>query len=337
MSRTPSTASRSGSLKVEDPGPRERLRGTLAGVRRNDPVAQALGWFSLGVGVPQLVAPGGVARAIGAGDGSGRRIAMRVVGVREIVAGAGILTRPQPARWLWARVAGDVKDLVLLALALRAKKASKGRIAVSMGAVAGLLIPDLLESIRLTGSSGALAAERAVRQAVTVNRPPDEVYAFWRDFENLPRFMTHVESVRVTGPDTSHWTAKAPLGGTVEWDARIVDDRPNEVIAWSSLENADVENSGTVRFNEAPGGRGTEVLVEISYAAPAGTVGATIAKLFGEEPEAQTYDDLRRFKQVIETGEVVRSEGTPGGISLLQQLRQRTAQAAGRDRDSATV
>ena len=152
-----------------------------------------------------------------------------------------------------------------------------------------------------------------LKKAITVNRAPEEVYRFWHDFRNLPRFMRHLEDVQVTGSRRSHWKAKAPAGMTVEWDAVVVDDRPNELIAWRSLEGADVDNSGSVRFTPAPGGRGTEVRVELDYAPPGGAVGATIAKLFGEEPEQQVQDDLRRFKQVLETGEVVYSEATVHG------------------------
>ena len=164
-----------------------------------------------------------------------------------------------------------------------------------------------------------------VKTAVTVNRPREEVYGFWHDLESLPRFMEHLESVRVTGEGRSRWTAKAPAGRKVEWDAETVDERPNELIAWRALEGADVPNSGSVRFTDAPGGRGTEVRLELSYDAPGGALTATLAKLFGEEPTQQVKDDLRRFKQVIETGEVVRSDGSPGGTRAGRQLRQRPA------------
>ena len=152
-----------------------------------------------------------------------------------------------------------------------------------------------------------------VKKAITVNRPPEEAYTFWHDFRNLPRFMKHLEDVQMTDNGRSHWKAKAPAGTTVEWDAVVVDDRPNELIAWRSLDGADVDNSGSVRFAPAPGGRGTEVRVELHYNPPGGALGATIAKLFGEEPEQQVQDDLRRFKQVLETGEVVYSEATVHG------------------------
>ncbi|MDP9020301.1 MAG: SRPBCC family protein, partial [Actinomycetota bacterium] len=162
--------------------------------------------------------------------------------------------------------------------------------------------------------------------AITVNRPPGEVYRLWRDVENLPRFMAHLESVHGEGDVRSHWVARAPGGRTVEWDAEVVEDLPGELVAWRSLQGADVANSGTVRLAPAPGGRGTEVRVEVEYQPPLGAVGAAAARLFGEQPAQQIEDDLRRFKQVVETGEVVRSEGSPDGTRTQRQLHQRDAQ-----------
>jgi uncharacterized membrane protein len=141
----------------------------------------------------------------------------------------------------------------------------------------------------------------------------EEIYSFWRNFENLPQFMYHLESVQVLGSGRSHWVAKAPGGATVEWDAETIEDRPNERIAWRSLPDADVTNSGSVEFRRAPGDRGTEIHVEIQYEPPAGKLGTLVAKLFGEEPSQQVGDDLRRLKQVLETGEIVRSEASPEG------------------------
>lgn len=161
------------------------------------------------------------------------------------------------------------------------------------------------------------------RTAITVNAPPQEVYARWRDFERLPEFMYHLESVQVTGGSRSHWAAKAPGGTNVEWDAEITEDEPARRISWRSLEGADVQNSGTVRFQPAPKGQGTEVHVELEYTPPGGALGAVVARLFGEEPNQQAADDLRRFKQLVETGEIARSDGSPMGSRAQNQLRQR--------------
>jgi uncharacterized membrane protein len=167
------------------------------------------------------------------------------------------------------------------------------------------------------------------RTAVTIKRPVEEVYAFWRDFTNLPSFMYHLESVEPSGDGRSHWTAKAAAGATVDWDAEITEDRPNVRIAWASLEGSKVENSGSVAFTAAPGGDGTEVRVELSYDPPGGALGKIVAKLFGEEPQQQISDDLRRLKQVLETGEVVLSEGSPEGTRTARLLKQRPAEPVG--------
>ena len=161
-----------------------------------------------------------------------------------------------------------------------------------------------------------------VKKVVTVQSSPEELYNFWHNFENLPRFMRHLEAVQVTGPRRSHWVARAPADQTVEWDAEVTEDRPNELRAWRSLPGADVDNSGTVRFYPATGNRGTVVDVDLEYDPPGGKAGALVAKLFGEEPDQQIYDDLRAFKQVIELGEVVLSEATLENTRLPQRPGQ---------------
>jgi len=139
--------------------------------------------------------------------------------------------------------------------------------------------------------------------------------------------MTHLEYVESYADGRrSHWIAAGPAGRSVEWDAEIVDEREGELIAWRSFPGADIENSGTVTFTPAPQDLGTEVRVELTYTLPAGRVGAFIAKLFGEEPRQQVADDLKRFKQVMETGEVLVSEGNPAGPRSSRQFRQRPAQ-----------
>ena len=165
------------------------------------------------------------------------------------------------------------------------------------------------------------AGGTSVDESRTINKPAEELYTFWRNFENLPRFMIHLESVRALDDQRSHWVAKAPAGTSVEWDAEIVEDRPNELIAWRSLPNADVDNHGTVRFKPAPGGRGTEVHVALTYRPPAGAIGAAVAKLFGEEPGQQIAGDLLRFKNLMEAGEIPTTGGqSRGERSVLGKL-----------------
>jgi uncharacterized membrane protein len=151
-----------------------------------------------------------------------------------------------------------------------------------------------------------------VERSITVQKPVAEVYSYWRNFENLPRFMDHLESVTVVDERRSIWKAKAPRGRTVEWNADIVEEEIHRKIAWKSVEGADVPNAGQVLFEDAPGG-GTTVKVVMAYTPPAGVLGALVAKLFGEDPNGTVKEDLRRFKQIMEAGEKASTEGQPQG------------------------
>jgi uncharacterized membrane protein len=154
----------------------------------------------------------------------------------------------------------------------------------------------------------AQADDTLVARTVTINRPRDALYAFWRDFGNLPRFMHHVERVDVKDSSRSHWVVAAPAGQSVEWDSLITEDVPNEMIAWTSEPGASVRNSGRVEFTDSSAGRGTMVTVTLAYDPPGGSVGKLIAKLFQREPKVQARQDLRRFKQLMETGEVATAD-----------------------------
>ena len=323
---TPTDTSTNGSApsRPAAPPPVQRVPSPESGLTR------FLGWLSLGLGVPQTLAPGRVNRTIGVPDDGRSRALQRVVGLRELTAAAGIFSRPRPAGWLWARVAGDLKDLALLGSAWRDKDRDAGRLAAATASVAGIAAVDAFTAARVSRLPKNVTKDMPVRvkASTTIRKPPEDVYSFWRDFQNLPRFMAHLESVEATSGDRSHWRAKGPAGMTVEWSAEIVEDRPNQLIAWRSLEGGDLVHSGIVGFAPAPGERGTEVHVDIEYVPPAGKAGKAIAKLFGEEPDIQVRDDLRRFKQVMETGEVVRSDGSPQG-TLAKRLptpAQRRAQ-----------
>jgi uncharacterized membrane protein len=162
--------------------------------------------------------------------------------------------------------------------------------------------------------------------ATTVRKPPGEVYEFWRRLENLPTFMAHLDEVTTTGERTSHWVASAPFDRTVAWDAELTEDVPGAALGWRSVGDTEVPNRGTVSFTPAPDGVGTEVRVLLAYDVPAGELGKAVAKYFGEEPHQQLDDDLRRFKQVLETGEVMRSDGAPWGKRARREFPQRPAQ-----------
>jgi len=166
-----------------------------------------------------------------------------------------------------------------------------------------------------------------VRRSVTINQPASELFAFWRKFDNLPKFMYHLDRVDVLDDKHSHWVAKAPLGQSVEWNASIINEKPGELIAWQTDPGADVDSAGAVTFKPAPAGRGTEVHISLSYMPPAGKVGSMVAKLFGEEPSQQIESDLRRFKMLMETGEIATTEGQSAGKRSLKGSVAQKAEA----------
>jgi uncharacterized membrane protein len=292
-------------------------------------IARGLGWFSLGLGIVQLVAPRRLLGAIGIRPTGISVTLTRLVGIRELGVVPGLLVTSQPAGWLAARVAGDMKDLALLGIARGDEQNHRGLVTMAMAAVGSVLALDLLAVVlaRRARRERSRHAGRVVK-AVTIDRGAEELYRFWRDFENLPAVMPHLERVEPRDAQRSHWVARAPLGSEVEWDATIVEDRPNELIAWRSVEDADVHHAGTVRFAAAPGERGTEVIVEMDVDVPGGPIGVAAAKLSGEDPEQQVADALRRFKQVMETGEPIVSEGIAHGRKVLQRPAQPVGDAS---------
>jgi uncharacterized membrane protein len=175
------------------------------------------------------------------------------------------------------------------------------------------------QSLHLTSAKRRAAATSVpaahgviVEKTFTIQRSPEDLYNFWRNFENLPRIMSHLKSVS-RDRDITHWVARAPFGMSVEWDAEIISERPNELIGWRSVDGGDVDNAGSVHFTPAPGNRGTEVRIVLKYDPPAGKLGALVAGLFGEEPEQQITEDLRHFKQIMEAGEIPTVEGQSSG------------------------
>lgn len=165
------------------------------------------------------------------------------------------------------------------------------------------------------GRGATVRASRAVRieHVLTVKLAPAEAYAFWRDPANLPRISEFVEGVDVLSDRTAHWRVRGPAGTMIEWDAEIINDIPNELLAWKSIGDAPIPNAGSLHFRAAPNGRGTEVRIVVEYEPPAGHLGAWMAKLVKENPDAQLRDALRRFKQLVETGEVLQTENQTSG------------------------
>ncbi len=239
--------------------------------RERDSLARLLGWFSVGLGGAQLAAPGTVARLVGAsGRGTSRRV-MRAFGARELASGVGILIRPRPTAFLAARVAGDLLDTALLALLAARDPRRRVRASLAAGAVVGVLVPDVYETVDLARRRGAPASGKLIRKAVTVRRSRAEVE----------------DAVRADG---------------------------------------ELGDYGEVELRDAPGDRGTEIVVSFRLDPPGGEFGTLAKRVAGDDPASELHDRLRRLKERLETGEVTRSDAVPGGHELAEQLRQRAAQ-----------
>ncbi|HEX6600276.1 MAG TPA: SRPBCC family protein [Gemmatimonadaceae bacterium] len=279
-------------------------------------LADFLGFFSIGLGLAQVLAPKGMSKLCGVADADGNARLMRFMGLREISHGIAILSRQQPEKAVWSRVAGDTLDLAMLGKTFANPENNRAMTLFATANVLAVTALDVSCAKQLSKQPRTIANEGAdegiirTKRSITIQKPVEEVYAFWRDFQNLPQFMIHLESVTVTGQNRSHWKAKAPAGKSVEWDATMTEDRPNELISWRSDEDAPVYNAGSVHFRRAPGNRGTEVRVELEYDPPFGKLGSKVAMLFREEPGQQVQDDLRHLKQVMETGDIVVSDAT---------------------------
>jgi len=276
-----------------------------------DKLANGLGWFSIGLGLAEVLAPRSVARIAGLTNESDDYRLLRSFGLREIASGIGILSKPQATEWMWGRVAGDMMDLAYLSSALTSANSDRMRVATATAAVLGVTALDVLCSQELSRAKrSSRQGIRQVKKSITINCAPEEAYSYWRDIGNLPSFMSNLESVRVIDDKRSQWRAKAPANTSVEWEAEIVNDVPNRLIAWRATESAEVYNSGSVRFEEATGGRGTVVRVRLHYDPPGGAIGVAIAKVFGKEPGQEVDHHLRCFKQILEVGEIIQSDAS---------------------------
>jgi uncharacterized membrane protein len=326
-------------------GPR---RGRRHGAAR---LAQSLGWFSVGLGLAEVCAPRQLARAIGLAPRLPRgwvdhlpraltrgledehTATLRLFGLREIGTGLAILTRRRPTGSLWARVAGDVLDLGLLGSALRRAGGNRRRLVTAAAAVAGVTALDVLAGQRLAArrrASRTVQEDGRVRvvHSIAVNRAPEDCYGFWRRLENAPRFMRHIAEVTVDDDRHSHWRARGPAGMRLEWRAEITEDAAPKLIAWRSVNGSMIGCEGSVRFLAGPRGRGTLVRAALQYEAPAGAIGDAVARLFGSAPDQQLREDLRRFKQLLEVGTVITTDGQPSGVRRGAVARLAAAAAA---------
>lgn len=278
----------------------------------------ALGWLSIALGVTALLAPRAVSRAAGMSE---QNLLLRAVGARELVSGIGLLTQRSRTPWLWSRVLGDAMDVALIGSSALGPRVD-GRRSRAWGALAvvgAISAVDLAASLRHSrrlrheGPPISGAPKAFFEQSIAVNKSPRECYAFWRDFRNLPRFMPMLKSVTPRDEHTSHWVMQAPGGMKLEWDAEVTADREGERIAWHSRPGAAVKHSSTVRFEPAPGGRGCIVRALVQYQPPLGRAGLAFARLMGRDPQGQARENLRHFKQLLETGEIPTTSGQPSG------------------------
>jgi uncharacterized membrane protein len=301
-----------------------RTRSTLPYPRRQPipnldatTLAHGLGWLSIGIGAAAVLAPRTFGSLTGVGRGGGGLV--RAAGVRELAAGVGILSQRNPAPWLWTRTIGDLMDLAVLAVGMRPGNPGRGRAAVSFATVAGVLALDALAASHLTKHAGhplvsgvAAPTDLYFETSIATTKSPEECYRFWRNVQNLPRFMDNLQSVRALDERRFHWVAKGP-GMQMEWDCEITEDRPGAALAWRTVNGAQVPNAGSVMFEPAPHGRGTIVRLSIHYSPRGGRLTEGLAKLLREDPQSQVREDLRRFKQLLETGEIATTRGQPTG------------------------
>ena len=275
-------------------------------------IPEAFGWLSIGLGLTALLAP----RVVGNLTGLSRHTnLLRMVGVRELVSGVGLLTQEKKAPWLWSRVIGDAMDLTLLGSEALSGRRTSGRAMGATAVIAAITAADIAAAIRESAlrKQESTRADAYVEKTIVVNKTPAECFAFWRDFSNLPRFMSLVESVTPLDDQRLHWVMKGPYGALFEWDTEISVDRPGERLAWHSVQGSPIDSASVVRFDPAPGERGTLVRVHMHFQPPAGRFGLGLAKMLGHDPGFEVQEDLRRFKQLIETGELATTRGQPSG------------------------
>jgi uncharacterized membrane protein len=267
----------------------------------NAGLTRGLGLFSVGLGIAELAAPRVLARAIGIDPHGRTSTTIRAMGARELLNGLGILMRPRAALPLWARVAGDAIDLAFLAWAFSAKRTSTQRLVGAIASVAGVAALDVIASQSTARSQRA--AERPILRSITIYKPVADVYAFWRDFEQLPRAMSYLESVTDQGGGRSRWTAKLPKG-SVSWETEVIEDLPGQRLEWRTVRGQALPIRGCVTFRPILGGSATEICLEMQLGH--GAAAALASLIAGPQIEG----DLRRVKQVLETGEIIRSDAS---------------------------
>jgi uncharacterized membrane protein len=273
-------------------------------------LADALGCFSIALGLVEIAAPRRFAKALGLDDDQG---VLQLLGLRELASGVGILSSRPRSGWLWARVAGDVMDLALLSRARTSRKADQGAVRLAIAAVTGLTVLDLLCSVRLEAKEEETdrAKTAFLQRSTTIGKPADELHRLWRDPQTLPKIMGDIAEVSWTGEDRIRWVLHGPLGRRWVWETRLVEDRPGQLLRWQSVEGAIVPNEGSVQFRPAPRDWGTEVRLRLRFDPPGGALGNAAAGLLTYVSRIQLGRVLRRFKSLAETGEIPTTERQP--------------------------
>lgn len=271
-------------------------------------VARALGWFSVGLGLTELISGKTLDRYLGAGGHEGT---LRLFGLREIAAGVIILAQKEPsAGSVWSRVGGDVMDLIFLGKALEEQRnaTKQERLSVATATVAAVTALDVFCAWKLGQDSKpdeqAQEDATSVKTSVTINGSPEQLYQLWRDPRTLPQVMGHFATVTAKADDQAHWAVNGPAKTSLQWDSQIVHEEPGRSLRWYSTAGAKVPNGGSIKFAPATGGRGAVATLEIDFHPPGGSFGQRAAKVLGVVPQVLAVKALRRFKSLAEAGEI---------------------------------
>lgn len=270
--------------------------------------ARFLGWFSVGLGLAEVVAPNAITRALGTRRRPG--LVRTAYGLRELAVGAGLLTTRTPQPWVWARVAGDVLDLATLGAALGGRRSNRGAVGFALASVAAVTALDVRTALALgteNGTSGATEKgappdAEEVRSSITIGRPPEEVYWAWRDPVTVATMLQPFARVHAESPELAHIQPRTPLGGALQWSWDVPDERPGEFMRFRSLEGSTVRNEGTATLRPTADGRGTHLEVHARYQAPGGPLGTKALAAFGLVPQKALDETLDRFRDLVESG-----------------------------------
>jgi uncharacterized membrane protein len=280
----------------------------------------ALGWVGVGIGIAELLMPRAMAKTTGLPPRS-----VRALGTLELLASAGTLLQHRQPAWRWSRIAGDLIDLSLLAWAGR--RTSNVRLPLITALFAGMTALDVLSAYdgqRQGARQGGLPSTLRICKSFHIQRSPEACYRFWRNFENFPKFMSDVDSVQVIDATRTHWRMRATRGEPVEWTVELFSDIPSQQLGWRTIADSPLEHSGVVKFLPAYGHTSTRLDIDIIYKIPIGQPMDLLSLLFTDEPARRWEDDLRRFKQLIETGEIATTLGQSSGRrgALVRQLHR---------------